>query len=161
MLSCIKCYQLMGFKFNSKRIFKLLGFSLIIPFTFFEINTINKQIKAENKLIAASKKDLDLYHGMGVSYLCNATKKGYDMDFSKTLSVASATFVSVIQQKHGGIIIERNKEEKVNLRNLQYLVTLNLTKSAIDLCPDNVPDKVKKAYDIESERIMKLQKLKD
>ena len=151
----------MNINFNSKIIFKLLGISLIIPFTFLEINIIKNQIKAENKLIAATKKDLDLYHGMGVSYLCNATKKGYDMDFSKTLSVASATFVSVVQQKHGGIIFERNKEEKVNLKNLQYLVTLNLTKSALDLCPDNVPDKVKKAYNIESERIMKLQKLKD
>ena len=82
------------------------------------------------------------------------------MDFSKTLNVASATFVSVVQQKHGGIILEKNKEEKVNLRNLQYLVTLNLTKSALDVCPDNVPEKIKKEYEIESERIIKLQKLK-
>jgi len=98
---------------------------------------------------------------MGVSYLCNATSKGYDMDFSKTVDVASGTFVSVIKQKHDGIILENNKKEKVNLRNLQYLVALNLTKSALDICPKNVPENVKNRYEIESERIMKLQKLKN
>ena len=151
----------MDINFYSKRIFKLFGVFFILPFILFDIYTINNHTKAEKKLIAASKNDLDLYHGMGVSYLCNATSKGYDMDFAKTLNVASATFVSVVQQKHGGVILERNKKEKVNLRNLQYLVTLNLTKSALDICPDNVPEKLKKEYKIESERIMKLQKLKD
>ena len=149
----------MGINFCSKRILKLLSISLFMNFAFFEINTVNRPTKAEKNLIGATKKDLDLYHGMGVSYLCNATSKGYDMDFSKTLNVATGTFVSVVQQKHGGVIIEKNKEEKVNLRNLQYLVTLNLTKSALDICPDNVPEKVKKEYEIESERILKLQKL--
>ena len=161
MLSCYKYYQLMHINFYSIRTLKLLIINLIIPLTLFEINTINRQIKAEKNLIAATKKDLDLYHGMGVSYLCNATSKGYDMDFSKTLNVASGTFVYVVQQKHGGIILEKNKEQKVNLRNLQYLVTLNLTKSALDICPDNVPKKVKKEYLIESERIKKLQELKN
>ena len=151
----------MNINFYSKKILKLLSFSLLFSFTFFEMNTISKQIKAEKNLIAATKKDLDLYHGMGLSYLCNATSKGYDMDFSKTLTIASGTFVSVVEQKHGGIIFEKNKKEKVNLKNLQYIVSLNLTKSALDICPNNVPDNVKKGYEIESERIKKLQKLKN
>ena len=151
----------MDINFYSKKIIKLLGICLFIPFTLFDNNTINQQIRAEKLLVAATKKDLDLYHGMGVSYLCNATNKGYDMDFSKTLKVASGTFVSVIHQKHGGLIYQRNKEEKVNLRNLQYLVSLNLTKSALEICPDNVPKKVKKDYEIESKRIMNLQKGKN
>ena len=151
----------MDINFNTKKIIKFIVISLILPFTLFELNKVNRQIKAEKSTTAATDKDLDLYHGMGVSYLCNATRKGYDMDFSKILNVASATFVSVVKQKHGGIILEKNKEEKVNLRTLQYLVTLNLTKSALDSCPDNVPEKIKKEYEIESERIMKLQKLKN
>ena len=151
----------MGITFCSRRILKFLGISLILSFTFLENNFVLKPIKAEKNLIAATKKDLDLYHGMGVSYLCNATSKGYDMDFSKTLNVASATFASVIQQKHNGIIIEKKKKEKVNLRNLQYLASLNLTKSALEVCPKNVPENVKKVYEIESERIMKIQNLKN
>ena len=151
----------MGITFYSKRILKFLGISFILSFTILENNFVFKPIKADKNLIAATKKDLDLYHGMGVSFLCNATTKGYDMDFSKTLNVASATFASVIQQKHNGIIIEKKKKEKVNLKNLQYLASLNLTKSALEICPENVPENIKKVYEIESERIMKLQKLKD
>ena len=64
----------MSINLNSKRILKLLGISLIVPFTIFEINAINKQIKAEKKLIAASEKDIFLYRQMGASYLCIASK---------------------------------------------------------------------------------------
>ena len=151
----------MGITFYSKRILKFLGISFILSFTILENNFVLKPIKADKNLIAATKKDLDLYHGMGVSYLCNATTKGYDMDFSKTLNVASATFASVIQRKHNGIIIEKKKKEKVNLKNLQYLASLNLTKSALEICPENVPENIKKVYEIESERIMKIQNLKN
>ena len=48
----------MVINFYSKIILKLLGISLFIPFTLFEINLLNKQIKAEKNLIAASEKDL-------------------------------------------------------------------------------------------------------
>ena len=51
----------MGINFYSKKNLKLLGISLFIPFIFFEINTINKQTKAEENLSAASEKDLFLY----------------------------------------------------------------------------------------------------
>ena len=85
-----------------KKILKLLGFSLIIPFAFFEISTINNQIKAEKNLIAASEKDLFLYRQMGASYLCIASKA--EVDFNKGLGIASATFTNVIVGKHGGAI---------------------------------------------------------
>ena len=48
-------------------------------------NDINK-VNANIKKSPANKTDLDLYHGMGVSFLCNATRKGLDLDFPKTLS---------------------------------------------------------------------------
>ena len=47
----------MGINFYSKIIHKFLGICIFIPFAFFEINTINKQTKAEKNLIAASEKD--------------------------------------------------------------------------------------------------------
>ena len=143
------------------KISKFIAIPIIFSYLLFDINNEFNNVKANVKNSPANKNDLDLYHGMGVSYLCNATSKGYDMDFSKTLNVASATFASVIQQKHNGIIIEKKKKEKVNLRNLQYLASLNLTKSALEVCPKNVPENVKKVYKIESERIMKIQNLKN
>ena len=71
----------MNTKFYSKKILKSLGISIIIPFIFFEINTIGKQIKAEKNLIAASEKDLFLYRQMGASYLCISSKA--EVDFKK------------------------------------------------------------------------------
>ena len=50
----------MNINFYSKRILKFLGISLLLYPLFFEINTINKQIKAEKNLIAATEKDLFL-----------------------------------------------------------------------------------------------------
>ena len=51
----------MDINYYSKKTLKLLGISLIIPFTLLELNSINKQIKAEKNLAAASEKDIFLY----------------------------------------------------------------------------------------------------
>ena len=90
----------MNINFYSKRILKLLG----IFFTFFNLNIINKQSKAEKNLVAASEKDLFLYRQMGASYLCIASRA--EVDFNKGLGIASATFANVIIGKHGGAIEE-------------------------------------------------------
>ena len=102
MLSCNKCYGVMGINFYSKKILKIICISLILPITIFEVDTINNHIKAEKNLIAATQKDLFLYRQMGASYLCIASKA--DIDFNKGLGIASATFANVIIGKHGGVI---------------------------------------------------------
>ena len=65
---------------NLKRIFKFLVASFILPFTIFEINALNKQIKAEKNFIPATEKDLFLYRQMGASYLCIASKAEVDFN---------------------------------------------------------------------------------
>ena len=99
----------MGTNFYSKRILKLLSVYFFLSFSFFEINTINKQIKAEKNLIAATEKDLFLYRQMGASYLCISSKA--EVDFKKGLGIASATFANVITGKHGGLIKEFGNEK--------------------------------------------------
>ena len=143
----------MGFK-----IFRIFAIPLIFSY-FFEINNKFNYVSANVKNSPANKNDLDLYHGMGVSFLCNATRKGLDLDFPKTLSVASATFASVVLQKHGGRIIERKKEQKVDMKQLQFIASLQLVESALKICPDNVPEKVEKEFKIETDRLKKLQGL--
>ena len=143
------------------KIFKFFTIPLIISYFFLDINNDFNKVIANVKKSPANKNDLDLYHGMGVSFLCNATRKGLDLDFPKTLSVASATFASVVSQKHGGKIIERNKEQEVNMKKLQYIASLQLVESALQICPDNVPEKIKNEFEIESERIKKLQGLRN
>ena len=143
----------------SLKISKIFAIPLIFSFFLIDINNESKNINANVNNPPANKNDLDLYHGMGVSFLCNATRKGFDLDFPKTLNVASTTFASVVSQKHGGKIIEKKKEQTVDLKKLQFIASLQLIESALQVCPDNVPEKVEKQYRIEVERIKKLKGL--
>ena len=134
----------MGFNFYSKRFLKLLGLSLFIPFTLFEIFTVNKQIKAETNLIAASEKDLFLYRQMGASYLCIASKA--EVDFNKGLGIASATFANVIIGKHGGAIKELGSK-KLDEKKLYNAGTFQIVGSALNICPESIPNNIKKDYE--------------
>ena len=134
----------MGIYFYLERLLKLLSIGLIIPIAFFEVNTINKQIKADNHLIAASDKDLFLYRQMGASYLCIASKA--EVDFNKGLGIASATFANVIIGKHGGAIKELGNE-KLGEKKLYNAGTFQIVGSALNICPESIPDKIKKDYE--------------
>ena len=145
----------MGIIIYSKRILKLLSISLIISFSFFEINTLNKQIKAEKNLIAASEKDLFLYRQMGASYLCIASKA--DVDFNKGLGIASATFANVIIGKHGGAIRELGNE-KLDEKKLYNAGTFQIVGSALNICPESIPKKIKNDYEIKLKQLVKERK---
>jgi len=128
------------------KISKIFAIPLIFTSFLFDINNKFNNVNANVKNSPANKNDLDLYHGMGVSFLCNATRKGFDLDFPKTLSVASATFASVVSQKHAGKIIEGKKEQTVDMKQLQIIASLQLVESALQVCPDNVPEKIEKQF---------------
>ena len=133
----------------------MLVISLIVPFTIFEIIAINKQIKAEKNLIAASEKDLFLYRQMGASYLCIASKA--EVDFKKGLGIASATFANVIIGKHGGAIEELGNE-KLDEKKLYNAGTFQIVGSALDICPDSIPKKIKKEYEKKVKELKKKNK---
>tara|TARA_B100001248_G_scaffold36601_1_gene23441 strand:- start:56 stop:496 length:441 start_codon:yes stop_codon:yes gene_type:complete len=145
----------MGINFYSKRILKLLGISLFIPFTLFEINLLNKQIKAEKNLIAASEKDLFLYRQMGASYLCIASKA--EVDFKKGLGIASATFANVIIGKHGGLIKELGNE-KLDEKKLYNAGTFQIIGSALNICPESIPKNIKNDYEKRLKQLVKQSK---
>ena len=145
----------MVLNFYSKRILKLLGISLILPFTIFEINTINKQIKAEKNLPAASEKDLFLYRQMGASYLCIASKA--EVDFNKGLGIASATFANVIIGKHGGAI-KTIGNEKLDEKKLYNAGTFQIVGSALNICPESIPEKIKNDYEKRLKQLVKESK---
>ena len=139
----------------SKRILRLLGTSLIIPLVFFEINTLNKKIKAEKNLIAASERDLFLYRQMGASYLCIASKA--DVDFNKGLGIASATFANVIIGKHGGVIKQLG-DQKLDEKRLYNAGTFQIVGSALNICPESIPKKIKTDYEKRLKQIVKKSK---
>ena len=145
----------MHINFYLKRISKFLGISLILPLSLFEINAINKQIKAEENFIAATEKDLFLYRQMGASYLCIASKA--EVDFQKGLGIASATFANVIIGKHGGIIQELGNK-KLDEKKLYSAGTFQIVGSAISICPDNIPKNIKKDYEKRLKQLIKESK---
>ena len=145
----------MNINFYSKRILKLLGICFIITFPIFETNTINKQIKAQKNLIAATEKDIFLYRQMGASYLCIASKA--DVDFKKALGIASATFANVIVGKHGGVIKELG-DKKINEKKLYNSGTFQIVGSALNICPESIPEEIKKDYEKRLEQLINASK---
>ena len=139
----------------TKRILKLLCINLIIPFTLFEINTFNKQIKAEKNIIAASEKDIFLYRQMGASYLCIASKA--EVDFNKGLGIASATFANVIIGKHGGAIKELGNE-KLDEKKLYNAGTFQIVGSELNICPESIPKNIKNDYEKRLKQLVKQSK---
>ena len=145
----------MGINFYTKRILKLFVITIIMPFTLFEINTINNQTQAEKKIISATEKDLFLYRQMGASYLCIASKA--EVDFKKGLGIASATFANVIIGKHGGVIKELGNE-KLDEKRLYNAGTFQIVGSALNICPESIPDKIKKDYEKRLKQLVKKSK---
>ena len=105
--------------------------------TLFEINILNKEIKAEKKL-AATEKDLYLYKGMRVSYRI-ATKTS--IEFPKAVGVATAT-CQVLEGKHGGLVKELG-DKKLEKKNY-FRAEFQIVTTAIKYCPDSVPKDVTK-----------------
>ena len=63
----------------SLKISRIFAISLIFSSFLYDPNNEFNKINANVKNSPANKNDLDLYHGMGVSFLCNATRKGFDL----------------------------------------------------------------------------------
>ena len=145
----------MSINFYSKKFLKLIGITILIPFTLFDINTKIKQTKAEENLIAASEKDLFLYRQMGASYLCIASKA--EVDFKKGLGIASATFANVIIGKHGGAIKELGSK-KLDEKKLYNAGTFQIVGSALNICPESIPKNIKNDYEKRLKKIIKESK---
>ena len=124
-----------------KKVFKILSLPLFLYLTFFDITLLNKEIRANKKLQAATEQDLYLYKGMGASYVCIASKAG--IEFPKALGVASATYVQVIEGKHGGAVKELG-DKKLEREKLFAGAEFQIVTTAIQYCPDSVPKAVTK-----------------
>ena len=131
----------MIFNLYPKNLIKLLSLPLLLYFTFFDIKIFNKEIKADKKLKSATEEDLYLYKGMGASYLCIASKAG--IGFPKAVGVATATYVQVIEGKHGGVVKELG-DKKLDREKLFAGAEFQIVTTAMKYCPDSVPEEVSK-----------------
>ena len=144
---------------RSTNIFKNLSMSFFFLTIIFNINPKLGEVKASNKIVPATDKDLDLYRSMGITYLCTTSTKGTDADFEKSLVVATNLFSTVMQQKHGGFIKEgKKKQQKLEARSLQNNIMFQLVGGAINYCPNNVPAEMEKEFRNQVKKIQESNK---
>ena len=136
---------------------------LSTPFLFlailFNINPKLSEVRANNKIIPANDKDLELYKNMGISYLCSTSENGTESDFEKSLIVATNLFSTVIENKHGGVIKEgKNKEQKIEPKILANNIMFQLVGGALTYCPVNVPESMGENFINQYKNIEELNK---
>ena len=133
-------------KFFSSKLLRINFFPLILLSLLMDVNFRNNEVLANKKLIPADEKDLYLYKGMGASYLCIAEKAG--VEFPKALGVATATYVQVLEGKHGGLIKELG-DTKLERKQLFAGAEFQIVSTAMNYCPDSIPkDVTKKVNDL-------------
>ena len=126
-------------KFFSGKFLRIISFPLILLSLLMDVNLRNNEVLANKKLIPADDKDLYLYKGMGASYLCIAEKAG--VEFPKALGVATATYVQVLEGKHGGLIKELG-DTKLERKQLFAGAEFQIVSTAMNYCPDSIPKDV-------------------
>ena len=126
---------------NSLKLFKILLFPLCFVGFILDMNLFNQELYANKKLKPAMEEDLYLYKGMGASYLCIASKAG--IDFPKAIGVATATYVQVLEGKHGGLIKELG-DTKLEREKLFAGAEFQIVETALKYCPDSIPEDVTK-----------------
>ena len=141
----------MNINLYPKRFLKILSLPIFLYLTLFDIAILNKEIKANKNLQAATEQDLYLYKGMGASYLCIASKAG--IEFPKAVGIATATYVQVIEGKHGGLVKELG-DKKLERDKLFAGAEFQIVTTAVQYCPDSVPKEVTKKIN----RILKQNK---
>ena len=131
----------MKFGLNYLKSFKILFFPICLFGLILDVNLINQETYANDKLKPAMEEDLYLYRGMGASYLCIAAKAG--IDFPKAIGVATATYVQVLEGKHGGLIKELG-DIKLEREKLFAGAEFQIVETALKYCPDSLPEDVRK-----------------
>ena len=131
----------MNINLYPKRFLKILSLPIFLYLTLFDIAIFNKEMKANKNLQAATEQDLYLYKGMGASYLCIASKAG--IEFPKAVGIATATYVQVIEGKHGGLVKELG-DKKLERDKLFAGAEFQIVTTALQYCPDSVPKEVTK-----------------
>ena len=131
----------MKFGLNSLKLFKILFFPICLSGLILDINLFNQEVYANKKLKPAMQEDLYLYKGMGASYLCIASRAG--IDFKKAIGVATATYVQVLEGKHGGLIKELG-DTKLERQKLFVGAEFQIVETALKYCPESIPEDVTK-----------------
>ena len=99
--------------------------------------------KSEVNLIPATKEEMNFYRQIGISYFCLARQS--QVDFPKSISIASNNFSLLVSRKHGGLI-EEIGDIKLSNDKIYQGSYLQIIEGAIQICPDQVPEDDKKKF---------------
>jgi len=99
--------------------------------------------KNEIKFIPASREEMNFYRQIGISYFCLARQS--QVDFPKSISIASNNFSLLVSRKHGGLI-EEIGDIKLSNDKIYQGSYLQIIEGAIQICPDQVPEDDKKKF---------------
>ena len=91
----------------------------------------------------ATKKDLALYKGIGVNYICMAGEK--EVKFNKSISLASKNSELLISDRHSGYI-EQLPYKKFNKNLLNNIGRMIFLEGVLVKCPDKIPPKELKKF---------------
>ena len=126
-------------KILTNKFLRICCLPLILSSILIDNNLRSNQVLANKNIIPADENDLYLYKGMGASYLCIADKAG--VEFPKALGVATATYVQVLEGKHGGLIKELG-DTKLERQQLFAGAEFQIVSTAMNYCPDSIPKDV-------------------
>ena len=116
----------------------LLSASLVLaPLT---LATPAAQAQQANAAKPAGQEDILLYRGVGSSYVCNA--RAAKVEFPKAVGIAAATYVQLLNGRHGGKV-ESAGNEKLTNEQLFAGAEFQVITGAMQYCPDEVPADVK------------------
>ena len=99
--------------------------------------------KNEIKFIPASREEMNFYRQIGISYFCLARQS--EIDFPKSIQIASNNFTLLVSKKHGSLIEEIGDKKLTNDQIYQGSY-LQIIEGAIQLCPEQVPEEDKKKF---------------
>ena len=126
----------MTIKIFSYKFLRIFCFPLVFLTILMDFTLRKNEVLANKKLMPAEDTDLYLYKGMGATYLCIAEKAG--VEFPKALGVATATYVQVLEGKHGGLIKELG-DTKLERKQLFAGAEFQIVSTAMNYCPDSIP----------------------
>jgi len=98
------------------------------------------QAQQANATKPAGQDDILLYRGVGSSYVCNA--RVAKVDFPKAVGIAAATYVQLLNGRHGGKV-ESAGNKKLTNEQLFAGAEFQIITGAMQFCPDEVPADVK------------------
>ena len=125
--------------FKSSRAIRLLlsATAALAPLTLESASAQAQQAAASKP---AAQEDIFLYRGMGSSYVCNA--RAAKVEFPKAVGIAAATYVQVLNGRHGGKV-QSVGQQKLTNEQLLAGAEFQIITDALQYCPDEVPADVK------------------